>query len=210
MNITFDQAGKRFNREWIFRQLNYRFEAGTSYVILGSNGSGKSTLLQAISGYYSLSEGAARFELDGKEIEIEKVFRHMSIATPYLELYEDFSLKEAIEFHQRFKSIAGGLSAKEVIAKLDLEKTKDKAIKHFSSGMKHRVRLGLAILSETPVLLLDEPTSNLDRKGIKWYQDLIAEYSKDRIVVVCSNQQEHEYEFCTEQLNIEDFKPDQG
>lgn len=208
MNITFEQAGKRFNREWIFRHFSYEFTGGTSYVIQGSNGSGKSTLLQSISSYYTLTEGNVKFEQDGKEIAVEKVFRHMSIATPYLELYEDFSLREAIEFHQRFKTIAGGLNPKELIAKLELEKTKDKAIKHFSSGMKQRVRLGLAILSETPVLLLDEPTSNLDRKGIKWYQDLIADYTKDRLVIVCSNQQEQEYEFCTEQLNIEDFKPE--
>jgi ABC-type multidrug transport system ATPase subunit len=208
MNITFEKAGKRYNREWIFRQLDYQFGAGKAYVILGSNGSGKSTLLQSISGYYTLSEGNARFDLDGVEVAVEKVFRHISIATPYLELYEDFTLREAIEFHLRFKTIAGDLNPKEIIARLELEKTKDKAIKHFSSGMKQRVRLGLAILSETPVLLLDEPTSNLDRNGIKWYQELIAQYTKDRLVVVCSNQQEHEYEFCTEELNVEDFKPE--
>lgn len=206
MKVSFDKAGKRFNREWIFRNLSYQFESGTSYVILGSNGSGKSTLLQAISGYYSLSEGAIEYTSNGDIVPINQIFRQVSIATPYLELYEEFSLTEAIDFHKKFKRFKDDLSTKEFINILELDKTKDKAIKNFSSGMKMRVRLGLAILSDTPILLLDEPTSNLDKQGIRWYQDLIAKHTTDRLVVVCSNQQEQEYEFTTASLNIEDYK----
>ncbi len=206
MKITFEQAGKRFNREWIFRKLDYEFKSGTSYVILGGNGSGKSTLLQTVSGYYTLSEGDIKFSEEDKDVGIDDVFRKVGIATPYLELYEEFSLPEAIRFHLKFKKSISNMSLKEMIAKMELEKTGDKAIKNFSSGMRQRVRLGLAILSQTPILLLDEPTSNLDKKGIKWYQDMMAEYASDRLVIVCSNQQEYEYEFCTTELTIEDYK----
>ena len=72
--------------------------------------------------------------------------------------------------------------------------------------MKQRVRLVLAILSNTPLLLLDEPTSNLDKKGIEWYKQLMSEYCSERIVMVCSNHQQHEYEFCKNEIVIEKYK----
>lgn len=207
MKITFEKAGKRFNREWIFRHLDHVFETGQHTVILGGNGSGKSTLLQAISGFYTLSEGKVTFELDGTEIPIDQVFRHVSLATPYLDLYEDLTLIEAIRFQQQFKAFRNGLKPKSIAEIMELEHTKKKAIKHFSSGMKQRVRLALAILADTPILLLDEPTSNLDHNAIAWYQKLVQDNLENRLVVVASNEQEQEYPFCQTQLRVEDFKP---
>jgi ABC-type multidrug transport system ATPase subunit len=87
-----------------------------------------------------------------------------------------------------------------------LEKAKNKQLKYFSSGMKQRVRLALAVLCDSPLLLLDEPTSNLDKKAIDWYQQLVTDHSKNRLIIVASNQQEYEYPFCNKTLMVEDYK----
>ncbi|ADY53417.1 ABC transporter related protein [Pseudopedobacter saltans DSM 12145] len=205
MEITLENVGRRFNREWIFKHINYTFSSGKSYAILGINGSGKSTLLQILSGSLSPSQGKITFQNGSKHIEIDNVFQKVSIAAPYLELIEDFTLSEAIDFHFRFKTSLNNITAKEVIALLGMEKSKNKQIKYFSSGMKQRVKLALAFLSDTELLFLDEPCSNLDSQGIDWYLELVRSYAKDRLTIVCSNQ-EVEYSFCENQLRIIDYK----
>jgi ABC-type multidrug transport system ATPase subunit len=208
MQITLTNIGKRYNYEWIFRKVDYEFTSDHNYVILGANGSGKSTLLQAIAGSLITSEGEIKYNAKDTTIEIEneEIFKHLSFASPYLELFEEFTLTESIEFHAQFKPFYNGLDTKKIIELTQLEKSANKQLKQYSSGMKQRVRLALAILSDTPLLLLDEPTSNFDKKAIDWYQHLIADYSQNRLIIVCSNQQEYEYPFCNKQLNIEDYK----
>lgn len=227
MKITLNNIGKRYNYEWIFRKVNYEFTSDNNYVILGANGSGKSTLLQVINGNLIQSEGEINYkvpeailqeESNNKnynlsepsntklEIENEKIFKHLSFASPYLELFDEFTLTESIEFQAQFKPFYKELDTKKIIELTQLEKAKDKQLKVYSSGMKQRVRLALAILCNTPLLLLDEPTSNLDKKAIDWYQNLINDYSKNRLIIVCSNQQEYEYPFCNKQLQIEEYK----
>lgn len=208
MQITLDNIGKRYNYDWIFRKVNYEFTNTSNYVILGSNGSGKSTLLQLIAGSMIASEGKISYTngVNNSPIVPEKISRKLSYAAPYLELYDEFTLTESIEFQAQFKPFYEGLDTKAIIALTQLEKAKNKQLKQYSSGMKQRVRLALAILCNTPLLLLDEPTSNLDKKAIEWYQNLVNNYSKNRLVIVCSNQLEHEYFFCKQQLHIEDYK----
>lgn len=210
MRILLDNIGKRYNREWIFRKVSLELSSETSYVIEGGNGSGKSTFLQLISGYYLPSEGNIQYEIDGNKIEPDKIFKQVSIATPYLDLYEDLTLKEMIDFHFQFKSTVPDISKKEIPSILYLEKSIDKPIKYYSSGMKQRVKLGLAILADTPLLLLDEPVSNLDHKAIDWYANLISKYNKNRLILVCSNKIEQESFFCKERIRIEQYKSEKG
>lgn len=206
MKIALENIGRRFNREWIFRNINYTFEQEQTYAILGANGSGKSTLLQLILGSLTPSEGKLSYIGDQNQlISIESAFPLVSLAAPYLELIEDFTLTELIDFHFRFKKIHKGFNTAEVIRLLSFEKSKNKAVKYFSSGMKQRTRLALAFCSDTPVLLLDEPTSNLDLDGVNWYYQLINHLSTGRLLVICSNQ-EHEYTFCKHQLKLADYK----
>jgi len=191
--------------------VDYEFTGDNNYAILGANGSGKSTLLQLIAGSLIPSEGETIYDLrmtndECKIISQENIFQYLSFAAPYLELFEEFTLTESIEFQAKFKPFLEGLTTPQITELTQLEKAKDKQLKYYSSGMKQRVRLALAILSNTPLLLLDEPTSNLDKKGIDWYQQLVTDYCKNRLIIVASNQQEQEYPFCNKQLNVEEYK----
>jgi len=205
MQITLQNIGRRFNREWIFKGIDHTFGNKESYAILGSNGSGKSTLLQVLNGSLAPSIGTLSYSFGGENVDVENVFRQLSLAAPYLELIEEFTLNEIIEFHFKFKSYKSGLDKTAVAEILNLQGSKHKPIRYFSSGMKQRLKLALAFCSDTPMLMLDEPTSNLDTQGIDWYLSLIEKYSADRLTIVCSNQ-EHEYSFCKNRLSISDYK----
>ena len=206
LQISLQNVGKRYNHEWIFRGINHSFHQNEHTVILGSNGSGKSTLLQVILGSIVNSEGEIEYTVNGKTFKAEETRGFFSIATPYLELIEEFTLVEALEFHQKMAAFRTGLTINSIIEKLYLTEAKNKEIKYYSSGMKQRVKLGIALLSDTPFILLDEPTSNLDAQAIEWYKQLVDEHKKDRIILVCSNDQKEEFSFCTQKLNLMDYK----
>lgn len=205
MQINLQQIGKKFNREWVFRNINFEIPAGTRIAVLGSNGSGKSTLLQVISGILSPSEGETQYHINTKKVDVDEVYQHFSIASPYLELVEEMTLIEMIDFHFSFKKRLNNLSSQEIISLLGLEKSTHKEIRHFSSGMKQRLKLALAVLSDVACILLDEPCSNLDKQGINWYQELLNKYTLDRTLIICSNQ-EYEYEICDKSISIMDYK----
>ena len=205
MKISLQNIGRRFNRDWIFQGVDYTFESGRIYAVLGPNGSGKSTLLQVLNGSLSPSAGKLDYFFEDQPVEIEKVYHHLSFAAPYLELIEEFTLNEVIDFHFKFKSYKPGIDKSEVIALLAMHDNRNKLIKYFSSGMKQRLKLALAFCADTSLLMLDEPTSNLDTQGIEWYLSLVQKFAKDRLTIICSNQ-EHEYSFCDKQLNITDYK----
>jgi len=204
-SILLQNIGRRFNRDWIFRGVDYTFQSGSIYAVLGPNGSGKSTLLQVLNGSLGPSVGKISYTFNEKPVEVEAVYEHLSLATPYLELIEDFSLSEMIDFHFKFKAYKKGLNNELVTDILSLPGSKNKLIKYFSSGMKQRLKLALAFCSDTPMLMLDEPTSNLDTQGVDWYLSLVQKFAEDRLTIICSNQL-HEYSFCNESLNIADYK----
>lgn len=205
MKIIAQNLGKKFRNEWVFRNLNYEFQSGESYTFIGANGSGKSTLLQVLSGFIPHSEGLIQYENQQKSILVDNYYKHLIVAAPYLELIEDFTLTEIIEFHTRFKPFKNNLSIPEFIDFIELPKAKNKEVKFFSSGMKQRVKLGLAFWSDCEILMLDEPTSNLDVEASAWYLRNVQEYSKNRLLFICSNQVS-EYQFCQNILNIQDYK----
>lgn len=203
--LQVQKASKRFNREWIFKNLDLELSAGDALAITGGNGSGKSTLLKCLSGAIPLSQGSIEYRAGMQVLEEEQWFKSLAIATPYLELPEEFTLEEALDFHFKFKKPLKKLTNTEILTILGLEKHQTKYISQFSSGMKQRVKLALAIFSEVPLLFLDEPTTNLDRQGVSWYLELIQQYAQDRILVVCSNEP-REYDFCAKKISLEDYK----
>lgn len=203
MQIILDNVGKRFNREWIFRQFNYTFSINKKYAVTGANGSGKSTLLQVIAGSLSHNEGTIDFTLHPQVIEDENKFQHISIAAPYLELIEEMTAGEFLDFHKQFKLLT--LDDDEILHIVGLQKAVNKQIRYYSSGMKQRLKLAQAFFCNAPVLLLDEPTTNLDAEGIALYHHLIETYTTDKLLIISSNDLQ-EYKFCDSIITIGDYK----
>jgi ABC-type multidrug transport system ATPase subunit len=205
MQIEVENLGKRFSRQWIFRRINYSFHVGNSYAIVGPNGSGKSTLLQVIAGAVEKSEGEIRFSNNEGPILPEQHFQQISMAAPYLELIEELTLTEFLHFHQSFKPFVPGVSPKFIIEYLGLRAAASKQLRYFSSGMKQRVKLAQAVFSDVAIVILDEPTANLDLDGIDLYLRLVKDYCSGKLLLIGSND-ENEIKMCTGRINVNDFK----
>ena len=197
--------GKRFQRDWIFRGLTRAFRPGSATAVLGPNGAGKSTLLNTFSGQLLPTEGTLTYTLAGRPLAVEDVPRHLAYAAPYLELLEELTLLELLSFHTRFKPLRAGITPEKLVDIMYLGNARQRLIREFSSGMKQRLKLGLALYAAAPLLLLDEPTTNLDATGIAWYQEHMQTTRADRTLLLSSNVPA-EYAFCDEHLLVTDFQ----
>lgn len=206
LSIQLNSLGKKYINEWIFRGLTYRIAPGQKLAILGSNGSGKSTLLQAIASFLVPTKGEVIWQNGSDRIPDDQVFQKLSMASPYMELIEEFTLTELVEHQRKFKPFMHNLTTAAIIEKMELGRAADKYIKLYSSGMRQRVKLGLSILADCPALLLDEPCTNLDARAIRWYQDMVNEFAQNKTVLVCSNTVREEYAFCSATLEVEKYK----
>ncbi len=206
MRITLHNVAKQFAREKVFSRVDHAFEPCSRTALLGPNGSGKSTLLQVVAGALVPTAGTVEHVLADRQVEQEQVYRHVSIAAPYLDLYDDLSLREALETHARFKPFRAGIDPRAVARTAYLEPHWDKPVSYFSSGMKQRLKLALAILSDTPLLLLDEPATNLDAEGIAWFRALLLGNMEGRTLLVASNRQTEETFACTASVEISRWK----
>lgn len=205
MKISLENISKKFQRYWIFKNISYIFNAPETYALLGSNGSGKSTLLRIIAGIQTPSLGVISIEKDGKPVSKDSVYGQISFCAPGMEIVEELSLTEFFNFHFNFKKPVQGLSTKKIIEITGLQDSAHKPITDFSSGMKQRVKLAQAIFSDTPVLLLDEPCTNLDQTGVEQYIEWVRKFTKGRLVIVASNDP-REYCFCKEMIEVEKYK----
>lgn len=210
LTIEAEQLGKKYRNEWIFRRLNLTLSTGASYTFVGPNGSGKSTLLQLLAGSLPSTEGKLLYRHNNRELDPDNWFRQVSIAAPYLELVEELTLFELLTFHQTFKPFKAGLTPDAIAERLLLTHARHKEIKYFSSGMKQRVKLGLAFFSSSPVVILDEPTSNLDQQGTIWYHEqvraLLDAASQEPALLLIGSNQPDEYDFCPNVIDITQWK----
>ncbi|WP_162418925.1 ABC transporter ATP-binding protein [Cyclobacterium roseum] len=204
-SVDLSLGGKKFQREWIFKALSLRVSSGEKLAITGANGSGKSTLVKCLSGQMPLTEGKLTFTSEESSIATDDIYKHLVISAPYLELPEEFTLEEFLRFHFSFKSLDAPVRMEDLAALLHLKKAINKPISLFSSGMKQRLKLGICFFSQSPLVLLDEPTSNLDETGIQWYRNLIADFGKSKCLLIASNDS-REYDFCEQILCLEDYK----
>jgi ABC-type multidrug transport system ATPase subunit len=189
------------------RHVSVNIPAVKKLAILGGNGSGKSTLLQLVSGYLVPTAGELVYKgEDGRIYEAAKVPSLVSFASPYLQVQEDLTMAELFNHVAAFKPYPNGLDATAFISTLEMDHAAKKYIRQFSSGMKQRVKLGLAILCDTPVLLLDEPLSNLDKAGMNWYRKMIETCAMNKTVIVSSNDMQEEFFFAEEKMLVQDYK----
>jgi len=205
VEIAVKQLGKKFNREWVFRDLTHTFQAGQTYAITGPNGSGKSTLLQILWGQMPPSSGTLKYRSAAGEIPEEDIFRHISIATPYMDLIDEFTLLEQLRFHFKFKTRRSDMKDDDILEKMELAHARNKSISNFSSGMKQRLKLALAFFSQTDIIFLDEPGTNLDQPSFNWYLRQLGDLPKNCLVFVASNQSA-EYPANAQKLDIMSFK----
>jgi ABC-type multidrug transport system ATPase subunit len=202
MEISATNIAKQYGNQWVFRHFSFQIDAGEKVAVLGRNGSGKSTLMQILCGFVSVNEGDLFWKNKNKPIARQEIFKHLHLASPAMQLNLLFTLKETLLFQAKFKPWQKGLQEKDLALLLGLEKHLDKTLTHFSSGMLQRVKLGLAIFSDTPLLLLDEPCANLDAESVDWYQNMIQHFKGDRTILVASNENTEEYSFCGKILRV--------
>ena len=199
MRIILNKVGKRFNKEWIVKNLSLDIPSQSSLSITGANGSGKSTLIKLISAYMEPTSGNVQYFKNKNKCPIESIPYTIGLAAPYLNLIEEFSLKEHLEFHFKFRTTY--FTIDEIMKKSNFQFSIDKKIKDFSSGMKQRLKLALAIYGENQLIVLDEPTSNLDEEGIEWYRSQIQQKMGTCTIIVASNQPQ-EYDFIPYTINL--------
>lgn len=202
LQVSLQNISKKYSNHFVIKDYSCEFQSNGSYAILGSNGSGKSTFIKMLSGLHSPSRGQVVYQLNNQRIPVEHIYSHVSLAAPWSDVIEDLTLEECIKFHFTFRKPVSGIQQQDVISISGLEGAKKKLIHQFSSGMKQRVRLVLAFTTQSDLLLLDEPTSNLDADGKDWYQNLVQQYVFTRTVIVASNHIREEYDFCNHIIDL--------
>jgi len=209
MKIIFQDCGKNYHRTWLFRHLNLELELGDTknplrLAVLGGNGSGKSTLTLLISGQINPTEGSIEWlDIQSKSISSTEWYKHITLASPALELPEEFTLKEWFDFHQSVKGFAAGVTLDHLISVCGFSSnTKSKALLTFSSGMKQRVKLCMALMGTESLVILDEPLTNLDISGKKLYEDLLQTYLGNRALIVASNREDEYKAYCNQFLDV--------
>lgn len=190
LTISLEEIVVRFRRQNLFPPLSHRFESGKTYAITGPNGSGKTTLLRILGGQKRPDAGKISWLENSKEIDPEEWHADLSWAGPYLEYPSDLRLQDLLEQHFWFKVPVEGINKEDIPSLLDLKSHLDKKVKLFSSGMLHRLKIGLALFTQSQVLLLDEPTANMDIENRSRMLALIQQYKHDRLLIIASNMEE--------------------
>lgn len=206
MEIILENLSRNFGPQVVIKNLNYSFLSGNTYAILGGNGSGKSTVLRLVYGALTPSEGNVTYKYQNEVLNKDKVPFEISLAGPYLELIEELTAKEFLSFYYKFRMPKEGFDPEKILEVCFLSDSQNKEIRNFSSGMKQRLRLGLAFLTQSKLVLLDEPTSNLDPQGIEWYRQLVTDHLNGRTLLIGSNHQEKEMDFCQHHLEAQNWR----
>ena len=191
---------KKFDRKIIFENVNFELTKKNSVAITGKNGSGKSTLIKIIANLLSQSSGDLNLFSEGKKVKKEIVYRYIGFVSPYLNLYDEFTGAENLKIASAIRGISND-SADYVLKRVGLFERRHDLLKIYSSGMKQRLKIAFSILHNPQILLLDEPTSNLDLEGVGVVNDIAGEYKKDRILIIATNDA-HEKSLCDTEINL--------
>jgi heme exporter protein A len=199
-------VGQNFGSLLLFRRMSFEVRGSESLAITGSNGSGKSTLLQILSGVMTPKAGTVELETGGAVVDAAMRPLHTSLVAPYLSVYDDLTARENLEFLAEARGRrASSEPIADILRRVGLAGREDDRVRTFSSGMKQRVKYAAAMLPEPEVLLLDEPSANLDAAGIEMVHDVMDwQLDAGRILVVATNVAA-EADACDRSLSVEDF-----
>lgn len=204
--LKLDSLTKYFGRRLVFRDLNIEYSQCGIYGISGPNGSGKSTLLKIIAGISTPSKGKITHTAEGKEIDTAEIHEHIGFVSPYLVLYEEFSCRENIEIMGKIRGIEPDEPhIARLLETFGLADRQNDRLKFYSSGMKQRMKFIFALLHKPALLILDEPTENLDNEGKNKIYELIKNYSASNIVLIASNE-DSDLQLCTSSINLLEHK----
>ncbi len=204
MKILAEHVAKKFRQELVIKQFNYTFHSGNSYALTGPNGSGKSTLLKLLSQFSLPTSGHIHYHHLDVPISSDDAFQYVAFVAPYTELIEEFSPSDLIEFLRKSTFLPNHFTIEAFEEFSELRTSRSKIIKNFSSGMRQKVKLSLAMASQRPILFLDEPTSNLDEKAKAWFEKTLKTQG-EKLIILASNEPE-EIKQCTHTLSILDYK----
>lgn len=205
-SLEVTQLTKYFGRRLIFSNLNFRLVDNGIYGISGPNGSGKSTLVKILSGIIGANKGKVTHSINGKEIVEENIHNHIGFVSPYLVLYEEFSAEENLLMFAKIRGVEYNKQRVEYLfEKFLLLKRKDDLVKTYSSGMKQRLKFIFALMHSPNLIILDEPTSNLDDEGKNSVYEIIRHEGKENIVIIASNEN-NDLELCSETIFLENYK----
>ncbi len=186
--LTASGLKKTFNRRLIFSDISFSLTNGNSLAIAGRNGSGKSTLVKILAGLLSPTKGKCDLSIDGKEVSDALLFRHLGFVSPYLQMYDEFSGLENLTLSMKIRGLQiHDDEIRSLLEKVNLEHRKNDLVRTYSSGMKQRLKYAFALLHQPPVLILDEPTSNLDAEGIGVVYQIIEDQKKKGMIIVATN-----------------------
>jgi heme exporter protein A len=182
--------GKWFGRRKVFEGIDFRLDDRGSLVITGKNGSGKTTLIKVICGLLRPTRGEVKVSHQGRKLTAEKRQNLLGLVMPDLELYGELTAFENLLFLSRMR---GQNPEKEMIreriTQVGLMDRENDLVSSFSSGMKQRLKYALALSGEPQMLVLDEPTANLDAEGISMVDQIIKSQMKKAIVIIATNEQ---------------------
>lgn len=203
ITLTVRDVSKTFNRRIIFDNIAFSLSAGESLAITGKNGSGKSTLVKILCGVLSPTLGKIAYVVNGKILDVEQAKDKIGLVSPYLQLYDEFTGLENLEILSKIRANSVPISerAGEVLRLVGLWERKNDFLRTYSSGMKQRLKYAFAMLHRPPVLILDEPTSNLDAEGIDVVKNIVQEQQKTAILIVATNDK-IEAEWCQRQMHL--------
>lgn len=201
MRVELKDLGKLYGQTWIFNDINATISPGTRWGIKGHNGAGKSTLLQLIIGLSHPSKGKVTYIKNDAELSREEWGKHIGFTAPYLKLFKELKPAEMIRWSARFRPLKKGLSVDEFLKICYLTEDKNKFLNQYSTGMLQRFKIGLALTTESDLVILDEPTSNLDVQGKKWFNDVLVEHLGQRTLIVASNEAE-DFELCHDFIQL--------
>ena len=204
MELSIQKLSKAFNQKVIFANLDLEIPTGARLAISGSNGAGKSTLLKILSGGALPNSGRIQYRHRGQSIHEERLFRYVHFVAPYNSVIEELTLPELFAMHHDLGALYQFADYSSWVQRLDYPFKKSAIIKTYSSGMKQRIKLGLTLLDDRPLILLDEPTSNLDAAGKSWFYSLLQQLSADQTLIIATND-DGEKAYCNTEINIEKY-----
>ena len=201
MKISCSKLGIHFNYKYLFKQVSLEFELGKAYGLLGPNGTGKSTLLKILSGFMEPTDGSIKYSNDGEVIEATGYYKYISYVAPYMDLFEELTLRESLELHFKLKPIESDYTVEKIIKILGFEGKEGRELRFFSSGMKQKLKLALGLYTDTPILILDEPSTNLDPSTKFWYQTELNRVINKRLILIATNDLE-DVEQCAVKIDL--------